>query len=455
MEIGFARVDVTPPIGAEMPGSFSKRCNVGVHDPLHARAMVVSDSKTRVALVGVDALSLKHSVVRRARELATEWCGFGPNIMACASHTHSGGPATGPLGSDPDEEYLRFLSLRIAQAVTLADRAKVPARLGIGAGHEDTVAFNRRFWMKDGKQATHPGKGNPETVRVAGPIDPEVGVLGAWSLEGQYLGCLVNYTCHCTVFGGLEVSADYPFYMDRTVRDVMGEDSVTVFVNGAYGDVTQVSNTLLREAEFGEKWARRVGTVLGGEAVKVLSRMEPREEARLQAAVERIGLTPRPVTAERLAEAQALLATDGPWDVERWYARELVLLDEMNREEPLVPAEVQVLAVGEAALVAIPGEYFCRFGLDIKAQSPFPHTWIAGTANGCVGYIPTAEAMGPNGGGYEPRLCRSSKLVPEAGGELQDTALKLLRRLEPPPPPPAPEVPPAAPWNVGASRAGA
>jgi hypothetical protein len=451
MKIGFGVADITPPIGAEMPGGFSKRYNVGVHDPLQAKAMVVDDGEDRAAIVQVDCLSLKHSVVRRARELAAEWCGASLHLMACASHTHSGGPSTGPLGSDADEEYLRLLSLRIAQAATLAYRARVPVRLGVETGREDTIAFNRRFRMKDGRQATHPGKGNPDIVEVAGPIDPQVGVLGAWSLDGEFLGCLVDYTCHCTVMNTLEVSADYPCYLDRTVRRVMGEGSVTVFVNGAYGDVTQVSNTLIREQEFGEKWARRIGAVLGGEVVKVLAAMEPREQAHVQAASEQIRLRPREVTPARLAEAEALLASDGPWDAERWYAREIVLLDELNRREPEVPAEVQVVALGEAAFAAIPGEYFCRFGLDIKAHSPFPYTFIAGTANGCVGYIPTAEAMGPNGGGYEPRLCRSSKLVPEAGYELQETALRLLRTLEVPIAPPAPQAPPARPWDVGRS----
>lgn len=430
LQAGFAFVDITPPIGAEMPGGFEKRYNVGVHDPLHARAMLVDDGWMRLAVVGVDCLSLKHSTVQKARRLAEEGGADRAAIMACASHTHSGGPTATALGSDADPEYLDFLSKRMAQAVVLANRAKVPARLGVGVGHEETVAFNRRFWMKDGKQITHPGKGNPDIVRVAGPMDPQVGVLGVWSLDDRFLGCLVNYTCHCTVMNGLEISADYPHYLDETIRAVMGRDSVTVFVNGAYGDVTQVANQIVREGEFGERWARRIGTILGAEALKVLAAMEPTEEIPLRADSERIGLKPREVPAESLAAAKALLKTEGPWNMERRWARELVLLDAMNREEPEVPAEVQALAFGDAAFVGIPGEYFCQFGLEIKEQSPFPYTFIAGTANGCVGYIPTAEAMGPNGGGYEPRLCRSSKLTADAGYVLQRTALKLLNQLK-------------------------
>jgi neutral ceramidase len=88
---------------------------------------------------------------------------------------------------------------------------------------------------------------------------------------------------------------------------------------------------------------------------------------------------------------------------------------------------VQVVAVGDAAFVAIPGELFVEFGLAIKRRSPFLYTYIAGLANGCVGYIPTRRAFA--GGGYEIRLARSSKLVPEAGEQLTDTAVRLLEQV--------------------------
>jgi neutral ceramidase len=447
--IGFGETDITPAPGAEMPGGFSPRHNTGVHDPLHARALFVDDGESAAAIVQVDCLSLKHSVVRRARELASERVGRPVAVMACASHTHSGGPVASVFGSEADEEYLDRLGERIAASVQSASKAAVPARLGIGRGREESVAFNRRFRMRNGRETTHPGKGNPDIVEVAGPIDPEVGVLGAWSEGGEFLGCLVSYTCHCTVMNGLEVSADYPHYLAETVRRVMGGGGV-VFVNGAYGDLTQVSNTLAREPEFGEKWARRVGTVLGAEAVKALAAMEPTAGIRVQVADETLALAPRPVPPDQLAAARELLAREGVWDAERWFARELVLLGELNHAEPQVPAEVQAVAIGPAALVGIPGEYFCRFGLEIKERSPFPFTFIAGTANGCVGYIPTAEALGPAGGGYEPRLCRSSKLAPEAGYELREAALRVLGRLEVPAVQ-ASSFTAQAGWDVGAS----
>jgi neutral ceramidase len=91
---------------------------------------------------------------------------------------------------------------------------------------------------------------------------------------------------------------------------------------------------------------------------------------------------------------------------------------------------VQVLAIGDAALVGIPGELFVEFGLEIKQRSPFAHTYVAGLANGCVGYLPTRRAF--QAGGYETRLARSSKLTPEAGERLTAVALDLLHEIHEP-----------------------
>ena len=70
---------------------------------------------------------------------------------------------------------------------------------------------------------------------------------------------------------------------------------------------------------------------------------------------------------------------------------------------------------------------FCQFGLEIKAQSPFAQTMVIELANDYTGYIPTPTAF--EEGGYETWLARSSKLVPEAGPQLTETAVRLLKTL--------------------------
>ncbi|MGD9519966.1 MAG: hypothetical protein AB7W28_10695, partial [Armatimonadota bacterium] len=113
----------------------------------------------------------------------------------------------------------------------------------------------------------------------------------------------------------------------------------------------------------------------------------------------------------------------------------------------------QAKQVGPAANVSNPAEYFCQFGLNIKARSNFPYTWVVELANGCIGYVPTPEAMGPHGGGYEPRLALSSKLVPEAGQIIENASVELLHSLRPGEEPPRPRVSSAGrPWGMGASR---
>jgi neutral ceramidase len=473
MQVGFAAADITPPIGKEVPGGFTKAYSTSIHDPLLATAAVISDGENRVALVGIDSLSVKGSVVQAARAIIEQRTGIpGGHVMVAASHTHNGGPCVGALPGDfaqawdpefcedlaqnhataADPEYLHELTHQIATAVILADQRKQEARLAVGRGCEPTVAFNRRFKMRDGTQMTHPGKGNPDIVEPAGPTDPEVGVLSAWTPDGQFLGAVVNFTCHGTVFTG-GISADWPYFMRITITNTLNPDALVVFLNGACGDVTQVDNLSMRESEFGEKWARRVGQKVGAEALKVIAEAEPAELLPLDARQTWLTIKTRDVSEERFQRALSLVTSDAPHDHEWWYARDEILLHENNKWEPSVRAEIQAIQIGPAAYVSNPAEYFCQFGLNIKARSKFPYTWVVELANGCIGYVPTEEAMGPRGGGYEPRLAMSSKLVPEAGQMIEDASVELLNSLRPGEEPPRPTVnAPGQPWGMGASK---
>ncbi len=449
MLAGVAQTDITPPIGSVMPGGFHKRIATGVHDPLHATALILSEGETTLSLVSLDALSVPASLVQAVRSAVADKCGIPPrNLLIAATHTHCGGPIANAFECDADEGYRSFVAEQIVNAVVKAWEERTEAEVGIGVGHETRVAFNRRFVMRNGRHQTHPGKGNPDIVRPAGPTDPDVGVLAVRRKDGQLMGCVVNFACHCTVMGGTEFSADYPYYLSETLRKVFGDQCLTVFLPGACGDVTQVANTLPREPEFGEKWAKRIGLRLGGEVVKVIALMEFSDSLPLQSAQSVVHLTRRKVPEAMLQNARRLLATNGPMDVERVYARELILLAEEEQQNPFVEAEVQVFAIGRCAFVAIPGELFCQFGLDIKRASPFPTTFVVTCANGMVGYLPTPEAF--KGGGYEVRLARSSQLMPDAGDQLVGEALQLLQSLWVPPATPQPIVR-TPPWDVGAS----
>jgi hypothetical protein len=87
---------------------------------------------------------------------------------------------------------------------------------------------------------------------------------------------------------------------------------------------------------------------------------------------------------------------------------------------------LQVLLVGDVAIVGVPAEYFTQLGLDIKNRSPFRNTYVAELANDWIGYLPNLE--GHKLGGY--RVWTGIQLRRTRGGErIADEAVKMLKEL--------------------------
>ena len=155
--------------------------------------------------------------------------------------------------------------------------------------------------------------------------------------------------------------------------------------------------------------------------------------------------------AARVEEALRIARQEpDPSSAEWAFAKETVLLDALLRKAPSVDAEVQALQVGPAVFVGSPAEYFVEFGLRIKRESAFPFTFPVELANGFIGYVPTLEAFGEHGGGYETRLTSYSNLKIDAGDRIADASIALLARLTPGEPPTPPPHPPfSGPWSYG------
>jgi hypothetical protein len=469
---GFAEADITPEIGLEMPGNYGKVYGRSVHDPCKVRVAVFDDGRRRVALVGVDALMVRRPLVAAARRGIEQRCGIPPAaVLIGASHSHSSGPTGMVLPGEFDHAaprvqqlayahssaanpaYLERVEAAIIGATAAAFERLAPARLGFGAGREDKVSFNRRHRMRNGQTWTHPGKGNPDMLEAAGPIDPEVGVLGAWDDRGQLLGCVVNFACHATT-SPPGFSANWIFYLERTLRGTFGATVPVVFLQGPCGDVTQVNNLDPHANPDGDTWARRVGGCVGAEAVKVLLLAERGTNAAIDARTRLLTFERRRPDPARVRRALEL--TEQPEEkvghTEWVFAKETVLLDALIARSPTAEVEVQALQIGPLLLLATPAEYFVAFGLEVKRRSPFKLTFPVELANDCVGYVPTEEALGPGGGGYETRLTSYSNLEPAAGRRMVEAGLELARQLQPGPVPLF--VPPRAPpfgsaWSYG------
>ncbi len=457
VKAGFAERDITPTIGMEKPGGYGKSYNRFLHDPCKVRAVVFDDGKKRVALVGIDALVIRRVNVQNVRKKVKEMCGIEANsILIGASHSHSSGP-TGMIlpgefdqadafiqelayvkSSNADSAYLEMVERKLVDVIVAADGKKAEVEVGFASGHEGNVSFNRRFRMKNGQTHTHPRYGNPDMLKPAGPIDPEVGVIGVWDKKsGQILGCVVNFACHATTSPG-GISANYPWYLEKVIKDVMGDKIVTVFLNGASGDITQVNNQTPIQMKSGEGMAKIVGGSVAAEALKQLWRMPRGTEVTVDAQQEVMRIARRKPSKAHLDAARKNVKDEDFKKKEpaAWtFAKETVLLDALIQSEPVRDVEIHAVKVGPAVFVTTPAEYFTQFGLDQKKAIQFPYVWPVSLANGCVGYVPTEEALSPTGGGYETRLTSYSNLIPKAGTMMRDKGIELAAKMKADPEP--------------------
>ncbi len=471
LKAGFAERDITPAIGSEAPGGYGKAYHRSLHDPCKVRAAVFDDGTKRVALVGLDALFIHRQTVLAVRKAIAEQTGIEPGaILLGASHSHSSGPMSGVMPGEydhaselvrklayehsttADPKYLARVEKAIVEAVAAADRGRVEVKAGVGKGIEDKVAFNRRFRMRSGLTMTHPGQGNPDILEPAGPTDPEVGILGAWDSNGRLLGCVVHFACHATTSPG-GISANYIYYLEKVIQGYYGKGAVVVFLNGASGDVTQVDNRSPLVNRPPERWAEFVGGRIGAEALKVLLTVDTGRLAPVAFRSKVLKIKRRPPAPERVQRCLEIVRRDpAGMDPTEWtFAKEVVLLDAKIAREPVADVEVQAVQVGPAVFITDPAEFFCQYGLELKAGSRFPFTFPVSLANGCVGYVPTEEALGPRGGGYETRLTSYSNLEVTAGRQMVNAGLELVGQLKPGEVPTRPRVPPFKnnPWSYG------
>ncbi len=438
LQVGFGVGDITPEVGMEMPGSFGRRVGKGVRDKLLAVACVVHDGATPVALVGIDALFITKPTVEHARRLIQKETKIpGDNVLIGANHTHTGGPVASCLGCDENPKYTDLLAKAIAAAVTDAWGSLHTAEVGIGTGKEDTIAFNRRFLMRDGREITHPGRpGTPhhgEIVGPAGPADPDVGVLAVRTPEerkdgkvtgGKVMGVVVHFTCHSTVVGGDQFHPDYAGYLRKHLKARYGETTPVVFLLGPCGDITQVDN-MANAVQSGPDYCDMMGQKLATEAIRTIGRMSWLKDAPTAAALETVMLPIRPDPDPDMERPPFGLGS-GQEDA---YAKERQLVAEERKKTPRIPCEVQAIRIGPLGITTNGAEYFCEYGLRIKKCSPLQPTWVATLANEWIGYVATAQAF--VGGGYEPRTARSSKMSIDTGQRLVETALKALGKVAP------------------------
>jgi hypothetical protein len=439
LRAGAATVNITPEPGIGLAGYYFERGADGTNDDLFARALVIESGGMKAALVTLDLISTTRSMIEAARREIEKVAAIpGANVMISATHAHTGPVLANPgarfdaLGDSAEKSlsYSAALSSRIAECVRLAAGRLEPARASATSISEPNLSFNRRFHMRDGSVGWNPGKLNTNIMRVAGPIDPEVGVLYFDTVRerqpAKAVATYVNFAMHPDTVGGAKFSADYPGVLAQRLGEYKGPEMVTLFANGACGNINHI-NVNWAEPQKGPSEAARVGTILAGNVFKAWMQLKPVATGPLRISSETVKLPLpelQPGDVERAREiARRYTMKDNRGFMEKVEA--FKILDVAAREGKPLEVEVQVIALGrDVAWVSLPGEIFVELGLAIKRDSPFRHTFIAELANGSIGYIPNRAAYAE--GNYEPI---SARCAAGSGEMLVESALRQLRAI--------------------------
>ena len=442
LNAGVAVRVITPPAGYRMSGYFSERFNTGTHDPLQAKVIVFQQGDVKAALVFCDIIGIARGVSEPTRVVAAKRTGIPmSNILIAATHSHTGPLYAGAIrdhfheravtehGNDPHEsiDYTHALTTALIGAIEEAQAAVRPIALMSGTAQETTLSFNRRFHMKGGGPVRfNPGKLNANILRTAGPIDPAVGILLARDAQGDRpLFTLTVFALHLDTVGGTDYAADYPYYLEQSLRGEMGDELVSIFGIGTCGDINHIDVSHDRPQK-GQVEAERIGTKLAQTVLGARSTLAADAPA-LAVRAATIDVPLRASTPEEVAKAQVDIAhvADSAVPFLDRVAAYRTVSQASRGDDETIPLEVQVFRLNaHTAIVGLPGEVFVDLGLAIKAESPFENTMIVELSNDCAHYIPTVKAFSE--GSYETV---NSIIAPGGGEMLADAAVRLLKEL--------------------------
>ena len=426
---GCAKVNITPPVGAWLSGYGGRdKPSDGVVDELYARALVLDNGSSSVAIISVDLLWVPLKMTNQVREILKDKIGIpGQNVLICATHTHFGPKVysetnMGPEVSDNtvDSSYVQILVKKIADSAFLAHKRMEDVKIGSVKGDIPEIVYNRRPTRADGSvQTTFSLPLEVTTTRkirrspdgsmsvtftfppeqpalTFGPVDPEAWVLRVENAEGQIVGSLINFACHA-VSGSTfadwfySISADYPGETMRVVEQLEG--GVCLFTSGTAGDIVPLRR--------GKKPRYEIGRALAGEAIRRLQFVQTSGDINIAAMTRQIKL---PIRQD--LSPDSIIAAD--------------------KDKKHLTTEIQVLRLGDVYILGLPGEVLVEVGLDIKKKAGLRNLIIASLSNDTIGYVCHSQAY--EQGGYE---AVSGANLAKGGGELiVNHALELLSQVK-------------------------
>jgi len=319
------------------------------------------------------------------------------SIMVAATHTHSA-PASVAMQSGSDKwdaavsaDYVEQLVEKAADALAEAWESCVSGHLRVGRT-EICLGHNRRVVDAEGRATNvwHDMEG-----RHTGYVNSNVRFLVFEDATTRTPKAVISlYGCHPVTLGpgNPKASADYPGFFVRAIEAAL-PGCFAMHLTGAAGDTNPRKGGLSDDPEH----AKGYGDALARAVLDELSHT-------------------RPISAEPIrVHTKALVLPLGPDASHNYSCRAQDSLDGKT-----ITSEVQVLRIGDVALISTPGELFSLMGVAIENNSPFAATFVVGYANDSLGYLVTNAVL--QAGAYEAENAISHEFEPR----LTDTARTAL-----------------------------
>ena len=441
-EFGFARQDITPGYGVPLCGYFNPRPNRGVFDFLALKAAVFRTGDAVAAIVSYDLCMLDSKFVdgidARLRAAGSPLAG---KTLYCATHTHTGPYTNRLFGYTPDPGYMNEVADKTVAALNQAYASLAPAELFAAETECATLAFNRRYIMKDGKTLTNPGKLNPDIDRPEGGIDPKI-ILLEVRQEDRPVLLLANISNHTDTIGGDFVSADWPGRMERAIQHELGFDLPVMTIIAPQGNINHFDVRTPGD-QTGYEEACRIGKAYAGVILSSLYQLKKQENTAIRSAVREFAAPYLRLSDEEYAEAKRVyeenkdavmeagkdftsedIARGVPF-VKKFFAEMAIECRENPIREKRIQKQIMISFDDQLAIVSLPAEPFVELGNAIRAQSPYPLTVLAALGMGEVGYVGLRRHYG--NGGYETSPSRTLA-DPTVGEAMIEGAVELLKR---------------------------
>jgi hypothetical protein len=361
---------------------------------LTVRALVLADGQTRVAIVSVDFLGFPSVLGNRARAKIRS---IPPeNVLIGATHTHSAPDCYGFPDHEgkfaTDLKYVDLVCDRIADAVNEAEANLQPAVLKIATGEaKGKIAFN--YYAEQ-------------------LYDPRCSVIQALGADGKPFATLVNYAIHPEVLGpeaGI-LSPDLIGPLYERIREHGG--GTGIFMNSAQGGMVTADNR-----QPGGKDRRtwdecvRIGHLLADEALRIVGSASPQQDPRLFCAAKVISF---PVESPLLRAVMTASPLHYP-------------TNDLNH----VSTQMNLVNVGNAQILTIPGEALPNIGFYLKRKMRGENNLLFGLTNDAFGYMLTKVDWGS----FRRYDYVSRTSLGEMTGEiLIEEALKMVAANPAPPP---------------------